>query len=1142
MKLKKLVIRNIASIEDAVIDFSEYPLANQDLFLICGPTGSGKSTLLDAICIALFDTTPRIENSQKGQIDEFDSSLVISNVKDVLNLVRKNAVEASISLTFDDKDGIERIAEWRVYRLGQYRGGKEVSTFSSASLEKKLSYKLKKEWTLTDTKGDVITKNVASEIQAAIGMNFDQFCKTTMLAQGEFTKFLSSDPESKAEILEKMVGTEIYGQVGQKINERSNALTQQVKMLQNVLDTMQENALPADKKEACQNRLVEIGKQQQVLENQIDELTKKLKWLEESRKIDEDILIAQKEKESAERNAQSEQTKQAQTTVALWDRTIDVRNEIKRKQELEAQIENLLAQKDCLKDDYLKAAAGLSDLITKSDILKEKNRILEEKLRGLTPFDTMFSKANVIVQCHNDVVKNETFIAENRPKIDDFNKEIQQLLEKKSQNDDKLTSANESILENDNASKQLDDQLSELGADTIDKEVNQLNANKLNVSETKNALENWKNLKHDCSEKNKSLEQAKSALEQKLKEKDAQNAAVEQASKTLKESELLYNQTKASVGDYAKSLRVELKVGDTCPVCGNKVIQVLADEHFETILKPIREKFEQDKKSWEDCVRAYDTLSSEIEVGNTNIDQKNNELSQLKNKEQELFSILQNRCNNLNVQQDEHLEEVLEQLMNENKTAEEKIAERQQSIAEIRRKKTEIANKSDEVRQKQIGPITKENEQIQTQVAQLQQNLSELNGRIATCQNQVENSENEIKNLINPAWKPEHENCYFEELQSAAQQYAEDKKTLESNKNLHAQMKREIEQSEDCRSVVLQQFVEWKEGSVVASPIQDLSRCWIELQSKTYRVAEGLKETTEQKRNAEQTIQQFFQEHVEITTDAVKSVLTMTTFDVETKRKDLENLRVAIETAKAKLEAATKRQRELPANPLAEGETAEILQEKINSCNQQKDSILIEQGDINRTLQTDQETQQIYSEKEAEKRRVEDEAKEWKMLDDYLGSTGGKRFRNIAQSFILGELLDKANVYLENITGRYTLFCNPGTLTILMRDAFQGGVVRPTNTLSGGESFIISLSLALGLSSMQSAGLEVDTLFIDEGFGTLSPEYLDPVISALKRLYEQYGRRVGIISHVDTLKARIPVTIEVSQEGNSSSKVEVVAI
>ena len=75
---------------------------------------------------------------------------------------------------------------------------------------------------------------------------------------------------------------------------------------------------------------------------------------------------------------------------------------------------------------------------------------------------------------------------------------------------------------------------------------------------------------------------------------------------------------------------------------------------------------------------------------------------------------------------------------------------------------------------------------------------------------------------------------------------------------------------------------------------------------------------------------------------------------------------------------------------------------------------------------------------------------------------------------------------------------------------------------------------------MKSGGFQVDTLFIDEGFGTLSPEYLDPVITALKRLYETYGRRVGIITHVDSLKARIPVSIDVSREGNSSSKVEIV--
>ena len=164
----------------------------------------------------------------------------------------------------------------------------------------------------------------------------------------------------------------------------------------------------------------------------------------------------------------------------------------------------------------------------------------------------------------------------------------------------------------------------------------------------------------------------------------------------------------------------------------------------------------------------------------------------------------------------------------------------------------------------------------------------------------------------------------------------------------------------------------------------------------------------------------------------------------------------------------------------------------------------------------------------------------WQRVNAYIGDANGTKFQKIAQSYILGSLLNSANAYLQRLAPRYTLKAVPGTLYISLEDAYQGFASRGTDSLSGGESFLVSLALALALADIGET-LSVDTLFIDEGFGTLSGQSLTNAITTLRTLHSQSGRHVGVISHVDEVKANIPVQIQVIQEGNnSSSRIQIV--
>ena len=180
--------------------------------------------------------------------------------------------------------------------------------------------------------------------------------------------------------------------------------------------------------------------------------------------------------------------------------------------------------------------------------------------------------------------------------------------------------------------------------------------------------------------------------------------------------------------------------------------------------------------------------------------------------------------------------------------------------------------------------------------------------------------------------------------------------------------------------------------------------------------------------------------------------------------------------------------------------------------------------------------------KEEECKAAQDVFGKWDIANRYFG---GDRFRNLVQTYILRPLLNNANIYLERITDRYHLVCSEENeqLSILVLDRYNKDQVRSVTVLSGGERFMISLALSLALSSLNRPDLNVDILFIDEGFGTLDEKSLDSVMATLERLSDiagQSDRRVGIISHREELVERIPVQIQVEKKGEGRSEVKVI--
>lgn len=165
----------------------------------------------------------------------------------------------------------------------------------------------------------------------------------------------------------------------------------------------------------------------------------------------------------------------------------------------------------------------------------------------------------------------------------------------------------------------------------------------------------------------------------------------------------------------------------------------------------------------------------------------------------------------------------------------------------------------------------------------------------------------------------------------------------------------------------------------------------------------------------------------------------------------------------------------------------------------------------------------------------------WARLNELLGSADGAKFRRIAQGYTLDRLLIYANLHLQELSSRYVLQRVPDRLALQVCDNDMLGEVRSVHTLSGGESFLISLALALGLSSLSSYRMNIESLFIDEGFGSLDAETLGVAMDALEHLQIQ-GRKIGVISHVAEMTERIPVQVQVRRVANGRSRIAVVEV
>jgi exonuclease SbcC len=440
----------------------------------------------------------------------------------------------------------------------------------------------------------------------------------------------------------------------------------------------------------------------------------------------------------------------------------------------------------------------------------------------------------------------------------------------------------------------------------------------------------------------------------------------------------------------------------------------------------------------------------------------------------------------------------------------------------------------------------------EAQITEEKNKIRSLEGQIEELKTRTTTTLGELDDIINyddwrALWETDHQN-FISRLEDDAAQYDKQQKTQQ----------RLIQQTENRQMVLdaikhIQQSIASIDTIGTIAPLgtipppsspASLKQEWVAFSNQLTAWNTELQTNQAAMETKRRQIETFLASHNELTMERLTALSAIADEDIQhlaSGHKVVEDMLLqrqgALDNLQRQLEDHLAKRPEID-----EEDTLDNLNAVIKEKTDNREQLLIQMGQLRNELATDKENRAKAADALQACERSKEEKERWERFSKEFGSTDGTRFSRIAQSFILAYLLKHANVFLRQFTDRYELTCDPGELTILVRDRFCNQSPQSVKVISGGESFMVSLSLALALSQLNVNQANIDTLFIDEGFGSLDEDCLNAVMDTLERLHQIGGRRVGVISHVEALKSRILTQIQVKRADPVRSGIEVVRV
>ena len=1129
MKFLQLEILNLASLDKQGgegINFEEGALGESTIFSIVGPTGSGKSTLLDAICLALYNRAPRYprKKGDKNQnIEIFGATDASENNRlaptDSRNILTRGKKEGYSKLTFLANNGSIYRAEWHVrFQRVRYENAKTAL------------YKITRN-------GEEITEEAAdwNELPNIIGLDYDQFLRTVLIAQGSFANFLTAKENERYELLEKLIGCEeTYTNIATEIKKAKDQATDAYNQMAASVEAVKQNLLNDEELAQLQEEIARLEKAEKELDSQLQAISKDLQWFEENDKQIKLIAIYQ---ENMEQAANAVKAMQALILrLQLHDEVqpaVNLLQEVERQtQSIHEQEENILKAEGNIKSqesaisESEKTLASLKEAVSKAQEQLEKAlpviaeaRALKTKMEAAMPNLKEKKEALELAQKENQTALKD--VEENARNIQKWEAETE-----------KANLALKATQEEIAKQKQVLHEATQAAEQAWEKERNKTAGQ--NIEELQNSKTVADRKLQDVQQAIKVVAHLNAATAEKQKNEERilvlgkRNAEIDEALGKLtiealtQETLTLRNAYTLMVSEKWEIHRANLTEGKPCPLCGSTTHPYHTDNRqFEEATTQLSQLL----KVKEDLLKQQQKQEKELSGERK---QNDGEVQTLQKQQEKLsgeIATYEEEWKALIAQYpkipkaEAELKSLLPIYEDKAKDASSKLSQFNKIQKEIERLtqlkdkavKDEAAYESkastmqNEVQEKASTCATKLAEQkaLTINLTSQQKSKEEAYGKATQVWN---NARKEMEE-----WQEKYKQILNGEEPDAAEQRLtaakdEAKKAADNqNENIN-KLKAELANSKGSHQTMLSQTKTMKENLQEKEKELDL---WIEEYNKQLE---------------EKSIEPPF-----IDRNIIREMLHSTE-DWNAIRREKDEKEKAMASTTALYQSAEKaHQQHLEHQPAQTRDALIAIQQEYQERSQRNELIAAKAR-----MQNHQEAMKLLGDKAEALKLVTQEKDDWTAITDAIGADG-KTLRKIAQCYTLSFLIAHANQEIRKFNSRYELQQVKHSLGIRVIDHDRADDIRDTTSLSGGETFIVSLGLALGLSALSSRNISFENLFIDEGFGTLDPDTLATVIDSLAMLQSSQGKKVGVISHTDTMSERITTQIRIIKNGNSGS-------
>ncbi|MFD2190595.1 AAA family ATPase [Pistricoccus aurantiacus] len=1106
MKILAIRLENLASLAGRhELDFTRAPLADQGLFAITGPTGAGKSTLLDALCLALYGSTPRLRGARQDQARIPDSGATDITSFDPRTLLRRGCASGFAEVDFLGRDRRRYRARWSVRRARNKPEGKLQAVEQSL-------FDIDDNRLLTAQK-----REFDALLPERLGLSFEQFTRAVLLAQSEFSAFLKADDNARSELLEKLTDTGEYSKVSIAAYRRARQAQQVVAELEQRLAG--EPPADAETRVQLERETIESEAELNAAQAESIRLQGERRWLQQDQRLAQAVLDARQRLEQAYRDdeALSEQREQEHRLEQLAPQ----RHRFQRRETLESQY----------REQERQCAATRQAL---SEAERQHARAVVEKRQA----DSALAEATQARRTALPLIETARELAAERDRCEHQRRDreasrqriIDTLTKDRQRQDELQADYRRQHQELDNLQATLRRQLGE--------HPDALTARRLLLAEQERADQRRQTLQtlerhwrqwHDSQQRFDALrrQQDSDAGEQSrlLEQGQAAKARLEEVETRLRRLQASIDGLRAARSESVVLLRQQLRDDQPCPVCGSLIHPYRDAPPSEPAQAQLKATEREEKRQLDEAAKAVETarerhhdLQGQYRALQAQLTQSAAQITKLAE------DTAVHRANLLALPDGQSLLEQTDAvgwLGDRREQADGHWRDSRQALETLDRTQQRLAPLRDALQRQEV-----ELGKLVSRCEQQEQSLTALDSELAPLAEQCQRLAHELGESLGEHTSPavwqasidsalenarqhadrirEREGHAAGELQRQGQALDHQQQRLATLKEEHAQLDQELNawrerhpQFDDATLAALLAITD-ADRQVQRERLQKVER---ERHAAEISLKERRQTLVDHRR------ERFIDSEPETESNAALRTSLNPLLDTETETRIAAwGERLALEEAK-----------------LAERQTA--IQQRRDAA---RHALL--DDDRRRAYQ-----REVLDELEQARR----EQHRWGSISELIGSADGKAFRRIAQAYNLEQLLDHANAHLASLSRRYRLTRGGSELGILVIDGDMGDERRSAHSLSGGETFLVSLALALGLASMASGQLSIESLFIDEGFGSLDPQSLALAMEALDGLQAQ-GRRVGVISHVQEMHERIPVQIRIEPLGNGASRARLV--